>query len=192
VLPSAAMGPLGNGILVALLRLPVFHEDLEEVGRIERMTTIAYAIESATIRATCGDAWPELGCRRIWKRSREELASLLVMKAWKETALCRRWHAGDCRGSECDHGTSAGLWQLKPTPWMTEWPWDELAQTGFIPTAYSAWYAARILSCGLKTCGSVEGAVAIYATGSSCEWDEAAERVSLAVRIRRDIKRARG
>ena len=195
MLPSLPMGPLGHAVLIALLRLPIWHEDREEMERDARIAVIAQAIESATLRATCGDRWPELGCRKSWPGSPETLAALLAMKAWKEAALARRWHMGDCRGSECDHGTSQSLWQLKPVRWMTEHPWSEITGTDLVSTTYAAWYAARALSCGYRACGDLPGAISMYATGSQCWWPGATDRVRLAVtleiRIRREMRAAR-
>lgn len=191
MLPSAAMGPLGNAVLLALVRLPVWHEDTEEVGREARLATIAEAVESASTRATCGDRWAEAvdpPCVPIWPRTAEELASLLAMKAWKETALSSRWHAGDCRGKECDGGTSQSPWQLKKARWMTAYPWEDLPQHDLVSTTWAAWYAARVLSCGYSRCHSVEGAVSAYATGSRCDWGEAPSRVRLAQSIQLQIR----
>ena len=181
------MGSLGFAVLLCLLELPVWHEDRHEHGRHQRLEVIAAAIENATLRATCGDRWPELGCEPVWPRSPEALAGLLVAKAWKESALARRWHAGECRSGECDHGLSLSLWQIRKTSWMREHPHEELARTSLIPTTYAAWYASVILSRGLKQCGTLAGAISIYATGHRCHWRGAPARVALAQTMTRRI-----
>jgi hypothetical protein len=185
------MGPLGKAVFLALVRLPVWHEDTEEIGREDRLAVMAASVENATLRATCGDRWAELvdpPCRPIWRRSPEELASLLSMKAWKETALAARWHAGDCRGKECDGGTSMSPWQLKRAAYMVEAPWEAIIGTDLTATTWGAWYAARALSCGYNRCRSVEGAVSVYATGGSCDWSGAPGRVRLAQAINLQIR----
>jgi hypothetical protein len=183
------MGPLGKGILVALLRAHVWHEDVAEEGREERLGVMAEATESAVLRATCAGGWPSIGCRPNWSGSRRRLAALLAMTAIWESALSRRIHAGDCRGAECDHGLSIGPWQVRRPGWMTIESWRGMAGVDLISTTDAAWYAATVLSRCRRRCRTDEGAVAMYATGRSCSWSGAAERVESADKIERWIRR---
>lgn len=172
---------------MALLRAHVWHEDVAEEGRAERLGVIAEATESAVLRATCAGQWPGLGCRRIWMGTRSRMAALLAMKAIEESGLGRRIHAGQCRGAECDWGTSIGLWQVKRPRWMPEKQWRGLAGVDLVSTTEAAWYAARVLAWARRRCGTDEGAIAMYATGGSCEWKGAAERIEATVEIERRI-----
>ncbi len=178
-------------LLTLLLELPVWHGDTETLAeRTARMDTVAQSVDDASLRAVCGGPWadsPDI-CRPIWTESQVDLAVLLLAKGFMESAYASRWHLGDCRGAEWDHGTSQSLWQLKQARWMTEAPWSSITGHDLTSTTMAAWYAAWALSYGYRHCRDLEGAISIYARGNTCRWSGAAHRLRFYQRLRRKAR----
>lgn len=132
----------------ALMELAPWHEDREEENRSERVQEIADGIDDAT-----GD---------------DVERAFLAMTAYQESRLARFVHLDlpkcrEGRGGWCDKGKSFSPWQLKKM---------NRNET----TAQSAVVALDRYRKGLNACGSIAGAISMYATGKTCEWKEAAER----------------
>ena len=181
--------------MLVLLSLPAYHADKESSeARFHRLETIARAIDSASLEATCtgpfadADEW----CRPVWGGSRAELAALLVAVAWHETRLARHIHEGRCAEYECDavrlpdgrlFHRARSVWQLHASGLVPPPVWREIVGTAYYPTTRAAYAAASVLGAGVRRCGSVNGAVAFYAKGTGCRWSGAAPRVVLYRRI---------
>ncbi len=148
--------------LAALESFPVWEGDRSEPAeaRKARLSDMADAIDSAT-------------------KSREERA-LLIMKAWHESRFARYVQLDEprCRDGvdgRCDHGESLGPWQQKGT-------------ARNISLEEQASRALKLLRDHMARCKSrgaepVAGAIALYATGHSCSWSGAGERVATWRRI---------
>ena len=170
---------LQQSLLAALLSLRPFHTDVEtESERLARLTTISAAIAAAAVEATCEGAKPEATCTAVYPGNTRELAFLLVSQAYHETRLAKHVHEGRCRThiGECDSGRAIGLWQLQAGPHLPKDEWKTLAGTDFDATRRSAFEAARALGRGLNYCRSTRGAIALYATGRTCNWQHADAR----------------
>lgn len=119
-------------------------------------------------------------CKRYWHGSPRELGFLLLGQAFFETRLALHVHAGQCRVEigECDGGRAISLWQLQYGYHLPVERWRTLSGTDLESTREAALEASRALARGRNFCkGSLEGAVASYATGKSCRWKGAAKRV---------------
>ncbi len=129
-------------------------------------------------RAGSNNARSSKQCRPIWRGDRAELAFLLLAQAYFETRLALHVHQGRCRShlGECDSGRAIGLWQLQAGGHLPKERWSTLAGTDLAATTRAAWEAARALSRGRNYCGSLTGAVSLYATGRTCRWVPAAKR----------------
>ena len=164
--------PLADWLLPILLSLAPYGADHETpIDREIRMTVIADAIAAAVTEAEV-------------ERPRE-VAAMLVAAGWWESRFALHVHEGRCRVSigECDHGRARSPWQLHRSARMTADEWATMNGADFEATRLAALHAARTLAAARGRCGSVEGAFALYATGSSCHWSGAAARVRLTQRI---------
>jgi hypothetical protein len=160
LLPTAAL-------LTVLSSLPPASDEAEPPEeRTERLGAVAVAVAKAV------DATP-------WPGPRGELAALLVAQGYAESGFSRRIQLGQCRPRECDGGRAHGPWQIHRGGIV---PWDSWVAMGQGDVEQGALYAARILASTYRACGSLEGAIGLYATGKTCVWKGAAER---AVRTRR-------
>jgi hypothetical protein len=195
---------LSESLLAAALSFTPWHGDAEsEAERAARLTTIAEAIHIAAQNAVCaqdapalpplGDEPPEASapeggpppCVRLWNGDARQLAFLLLTQAYFETHLAQHVHEGNCRVhlGECDGGRATSLWQLHYGPHLAKERWEKLAGTDLAATAHSAYEASRALSRGRNHCGSVVGAISLYATGRSCSWEPAEQRATFLERL---------
>lgn len=171
------MSPTATAILTALLALPPYHRDAEVMAERERrLSTVAVAIDQVVARYTCGDTTEP--CRPAWPGTRPQLAAMLVTQGFFESGFAQHLHEGVCGPHECDGGRAHGLWQVHaggPVPFEA---WQEMSGTSARSTWTSAFYAASLLSKSMKACGTLAGAVSMYATGKTCEWAGAAPRIA--------------
>lgn len=188
-----------ESLLAAALTFSSWHGDNEtEEARAARLRTIAEAINIATLHAVCVKDAPSLpdlpgddpeattkACTRIWRGSPKELAFLLLTQAYFETHLAQHVHEGKCRVhlGECDGGKATSLWQLQAGGHLPKSRWEKLSGTSLAATTHAAYEAGKALSRGRNYCGNVQGAVALYATGRTCRWKPAEQRVSFVRRL---------
>ncbi len=162
------MTPLASAVLFMLLGLPPSTGDREAPEeRATRLADVAQAIGEAAEQIP----WPE---------SRESLASVLVAQGYFESGFSKRIQEGHCRRYECDGGRARSPWQLHrgtQVPWDT---WEQLGTQGVESVTLGARSAARILASTYRACGSLEGALGMYATGRTCEWGGSAKRAQMA------------
>jgi hypothetical protein len=185
--------PLSIAIVLSQLLVPAI--DRNEVNRNDRLTSIAIAESRAADRATCSGEFKGTGCTRIIA-SRTEAAAILTEWADAETALRSNVHRDECRKYECDPirlrvkgGTivmhlARSLWQLHRGSWTAE-RWVAISGATQQATDAAAWEAIKRFQLARGQCGgTIEGAFANLATGKSCMWWGAHERVLKAERIR--------
>lgn len=177
---------LKESLLAAAMSFPSWYGDLESTeDRVSRLAMIALAIDDASLAAVCGRPEDKSvredapSCIKLWQGDQQELAFLLLTQAFFETRLALHVHQGNCRShlGECDSGRATSLWQLQAGGHLPEEHWAKLAGTTLESTTLAAREATRALGRGLNYCGSVEGAVSLYATGRTCNWSPAAKRV---------------
>lgn len=191
---------LKEALLAAALTLQPWHGDVEEPEeRRARLQTITRAIAEAVQIATCAspesteesDSVKESGtaprsesdqepCQRVWPRGPRVLGFLLLSQAYFETRLAKHVHEGNCRVhiGECDSGRAISLWQLQAGPHLPEKEWALLGSSDLAATRQAAFHAAQALGRGTNYCGSIRGAIGLYATGQTCSWKPAANRES--------------
>ncbi len=192
---------LKETLLAAALTFQPWHGDEEEPeARRARLETIAQAIQEAVQVATCAPGAPshesvtaaseseeseEKECQPVWRRNPETLGFLLLAQAYFETRLAKHVHEGNCRVhiGECDSGRAISLWQLQSGPHLPKEEWELLGSSDLESTRRAAVHAAVALGRGANYCGSLRGAIALYATGQSCEWAPAARRESFVRRL---------
>lgn len=189
-----------ESLLAAALTFSSWHGDSEtEEERFARLHTIAEAISIAAQNAVCmkgapplpelpGDAAPpstSTPCSLLWRGSARELSFLLLTQAYFETHLARHVHEGKCRVNlgECDGGKATSLWQLQAGAHLSRSKWEKLSGTTLAATTHAAFEASRALSRGRNYCGSVRGAIGLYATGRTCRWQPAERRVAFLRRL---------
>lgn len=200
-----------ESLLAAALTLSAWYGDAEAPeAREARLLTIAQAINIATLQAVCATEASEFAevisevaqlqeptsenqekraqadkCLPLWHGSPRRLAFLLLTQAYFETRLAVHIHEGKCRVriGECDAGRATSLWQLHAGPQLSRGLWRKLSGTDLIATTGAAFEAARALSRGRNHCRSMEGAVSLYATGKTCSWRPAAQRVDFLTRL---------
>lgn len=191
---------LKESLLAAAMTFPAWYGDKESPDdRQARLSVIAQAIDDAVGIATCRDSKPSrrgsssrskshveakreaAACKRFWHGSQRELGFLLLGQAFFETRLALHVHAGNCRVEigECDGGRSISLWQLQSNYHLPLERWRTLSGTDLESTREAALEASRVLARARNFCnGSLEGAIANYATGRSCRWKHAGKRMS--------------
>jgi hypothetical protein len=174
-----------EAVLTVLLALEPWYQDKAEVGRHERMTTIAIAITTAAHQTPS------------WKRSPEELAAFLVMQGMWESRFNRRVHAGQCAKDECDPSrrrglivwTSRSVWQLKQGRLSAE-AWAGLSGLELGPTTNAALLAAERVSEAHRRCGSARGSIIGYARGRcDAKFDQTEMRLGTYERVLAVIRR---
>lgn len=190
-----------ESILAAIISLPLAQyprgADPETVDvRQQRFAIIAEAIDIAAREATCSTLDPKAECTPWWPAAQqEELAAMLITLAWHETKFILRVHAGQCRSDECDalrmkgglvHHRARSSWQVQRNPRMvSKSEWEGMVGTSLESTTIAARVATRILSEGRSRCAKGQEtkwerpAVSAYATGFSCSWSKADQRVSM-------------
>ena len=163
------------------------HESDEQ--RAARMSTIANAIADATEHATCtGSYFGDENCERAWHGDALELEALLVTIAGFESSFSRRIHEGHCLPGECDSGLAKSLWQLHAGELVPMSVWSEIGAATAESTALAAYSAAKVLGYSADRCGgSIEGAISMYATGSTCHWAGATKRVRACEKIQAQL-----
>lgn len=124
-------------------------------------------------------------CQRVWQGDPRVLAFLLLGQAYFETRLARHVHAGRCRTKigECDSGRAISLWQLQAGHHLPKEKWETLSGTDLASTRLAALEAAKIVSRSHNFCGSMSGAISLYATGKSCRWAPSKQRVQFIRRL---------
>jgi hypothetical protein len=152
------------------------HESAEQ--REARMSIIADAVVDASEHATCSGVYEgDVGCEVIWHGDVAALEALLVTLAGFESNFSRRIHEGHCLPGECDSGHAKSLWQLHAGELVPMSVWSEIGAATTESTALAAYSAAKVLGYSADRCGgSIEGAISMYATGSTCHWAGAAKR----------------
>lgn len=166
----------------------------DQVARDRRFQIIAEAVNTVVRNATCQDVEPEKKCVAWWPSDQgDRLAAMLVTLAWYESKFMLRIHESRCNSDECDSFTMAGgqighrarsLWQVHFNPYVvSKQDWEGLRGSSLEATTKAATAAARVLVAGRAGCargrskGWEYGAVSAYATGSSCKWSGASDRV---------------
>lgn len=200
-----------ESLLAAALTLSAWYGDAEAPeAREARLLTIAQAINIATLQAVCAreaieftDLISEVEelrydsssgdqpvqqhgeCLPLWHGSARRLAFLLLTQAYFETRLAVHIHEGKCRVNlgECDGGRATSLWQLHAGSQLSKAHWRKLSGTSLVATTGAALEAARALSRGRNHCRSMKGAVSLYATGKTCSWRPAEQRVNFLTRL---------
>lgn len=117
-------------------------------------------------------------CTRMWSGDPRVLGFLLLAQAYFETHLARHVHEGKCRAhiGECDSGRAISLWQLQAGPHLPKAEWETLGGSDLGATRLAALEATRALSRGANYCGTLRGAIGLYATGQTCNWKPAVRR----------------
>lgn len=154
-------------ILAILLSLPPFSGDVE--SPVERASRMHHTTASIMYAEAAVD----------WPGDRRELIGLLISIGWFESRFALHVHQGDCRPNECDRGKAVGPWQV----WMKGPRRQAATGTDLSATRAAALEAARVLTRARRACGSGLGSVSLYATGATCHWDGAEERVRFAEAI---------
>lgn len=172
-------------ITLILLSLEPFYGDKEPWDvRTERMTLIAEAIDDASSKATCEDAYAVDSCKKIWNGSKKDLALLLVTKGFWESRFAKHVHEGKCHPKECDavlvrgkvYHKARSIWQIQKVPSLVSNQEYKMMNSSTLEgTKVSANVATRFLSLGLNTCHNIKGAIAMYG-GAGCNWTGANNR----------------
>lgn len=168
---------LASAILVALSTLPATYGEGEEPEEREaRLGRIAAAIEDASTDPN-------------WPGTRLELAAALVTKAWWESGLALRVHRAGPRKDKS--GFSISLWSLHSWRLVPHSEWKTLG--GLEGTEQSAKVAARVLSFARERCGATRrnwafATFSLYATGRTCSWKGARDRVWTYRRVLEQLK----
>lgn len=119
-----------------------------------------------------------------WRGDRRELAALVLAIGWHETRFARV-APDDCpiRGG-CDRGKAWHYYQTHTPRQEREDGWPGLSKAtrdAVVAVRRGAGY------CGGSGMARLVGAVSVYATGRSCSWSGAAQRVRLAKWIERRL-----
>jgi len=147
---------------------------------------VAKAIDEASSKATCMDAYDAAGCERKWQKTKKELALLLVTKGFWESRFAKNVHENKCRNYECDAYKSQGkvlhkarsIWQIQKTGLVTPEEYSKMKASSQEATNMSAEVATRYLAIGMNQCKTIKGAIAIYGGADSCNWKGAESRYS--------------
>lgn len=171
-------------MLFLLWMLPSFYMDKEsKEERMNRLSNIAVAIDDASSKATCTDKYlQDPTCKKIWQRPKQDLALMLVTQGFWESRFAEHVDKNRCRISigECDHGRAKTVWQIQRGHWVSDERWKKLQDGTLEGTIEAANVAAETLSLAGSRCGwTNEGTISLYATGKTCNWKGAPERVRL-------------
>lgn len=170
-------------IFSILLTLPPNHLDQEtEIARRDRLEVIATAINYASSAVTCDGYGPE--CEAEFPGTKVEIAFLLITTGRFESGFAENVHKDRCRPYQCDVSIDIyGKIHFRArTPWQMQRHgeaklyWDHMMGADQLSTNYAAYAAARMLSRSKRACGSIPGAISMYAHGRSCQWKHANER----------------
>ena len=169
--------------------------------RAEHLRRVAYAIASASERATWTGPWAAADAtigRRVWPGSAEELAAVLVTTGYWESRFSVAVQAGRCLESGC-----GPRWRLAHSDWQIEQSaavspalWRSLRGLGEVPISDAAWTSARLLALSRGHCAAhardwVEPTLSGYAIGSACSWSGAARRVPMVWSVLYRLRRLR-
>jgi hypothetical protein len=157
-----------------LASLAPWHADIAEPAT-ERAERLDLAKAEAVARAEEEERWQ--GSRRM-------LAALVLSIGWHETRFARVAPVACPTPGGCDRGRAWHYYQTHTV--------DEMREDGWLGLSVATREAIRVLRQGAAHCGGsgrdrLLGAVSIYATGKTCHWSGADERVRLAERIVRRL-----
>jgi hypothetical protein len=149
-----------TAVLALLLALPTCWADRAEPGRVERLGTIAHAIEASTPSVT--------------------VRARLIATAYAESRFCRSVHAGTRKG-----GRGEGLWQIEPGSHRSR-PYSGLTPGATDAAAASAAYLLEHSA----QCGPGDAAVLTAYAGRPCgvPWASIQTRVNLTAWARRRLE----
>ncbi len=170
-------------ILTLLLSLQPWYEDAKREkpeAREARLAVVAQSVARATAILTCDGASEEDKCERKWNGSRESLAVMLVNLGWWESRYALHVHQNRCRVliGECDAGRARSPWQLQISRQVEIRRWAKIAGTSRPATNEAAHAAADVFAMAHGRCKSMEGAIAMYATGKVCKWKRSGDRMA--------------
>lgn len=170
------------GILAAATSLPGVRDD----GHLQ---AYAAGTASAVEAATCSGDWSNTDwCQPVWRRSKRELAALLVNIGWFESGLLARIAANRCRPHECDATKlldgriihrARGTYQIQYTGAVSPTEWREMVGLSEYSFFVGGYAAARMLSAHERSCKSVSGAISGFATGGRCGWGGTPNRMAM-------------
>jgi hypothetical protein len=186
-------------IFAILLTLPQYENDINvetQQQHQDRLETFSYAIAEASHESVCENNNNAQFC---WTKTELELSMLLVSKAWHETRFSQHIHAGKCNPGECDtvwktwtspktqqqvkyaaYYKARSNWQIhRNSTYVSQEEWKNMPGTSLLSTKTSAIVAARMLGFTYDRCKTLTGAISLYATGKSCKWSGARNRVWL-------------
>jgi hypothetical protein len=186
-------------IFAILLTLPQYENDINvetQQQHQDRLETFSYAIAEASHESVCEN---NNNAKFCWTKTELELSMLLVSKAWHETKFSQHVHAGKCNPGECDtvwktwtspktqqqvkyaaYYKARSNWQIhRNSTYVSQEEWKNMSGTSLLSTKTSAIVAARMLGFTYDRCKTLTGAISLYATGKSCKWSGAQNRVWL-------------
>ena len=172
--------------LVLLSLQPSYSDNETWVERTGRMEIVAQAIDDASSKATCSDAYAVPECKKVWNGSKRDLGLLLVTKGFWESGFAKNVHEGKCMPKQCDsiivRGNIVHLarspWQIQRTGLVGADEYSKMKTASLESTTISANVAVRYLSMGMNRCSTIHGAMAIYGGANSCDWPGVAGRVA--------------
>lgn len=177
-----------------LVGLPAFYRDVEtpEEREMRMVTVVAPALVDVASEATCSGAYATVECKKLWPGTKLDLVLMLVTKGWWESRFAVHVQAGKCGPRECDaykdHYTkkivhrAASYFQVQATGLVPMKEWRTLTGLDYEPTRRAAWAAAKVASASRNRCARSPGSwefvtVSAYASGRSCSWRGAHQRV---------------
>jgi hypothetical protein len=169
--PSSAASNRSE-VLNALKSLPTYFEDR---GKSDEKDAQLRTVAAAIHKASGGD---------------RQIAALLVVIAFHESALSLRIHAGACKANECDHGLAASLWQLHANGRSLE-EWATLAGQDPEATLKAATAAAQLLQALRHSCGRESAYILTAFAGRRCsatDWAGLAPRLATLKKIEGKLK----
>jgi hypothetical protein len=188
------MTAIYEAILALALSLTPWHGDHESPAEREsRMEVFGEAITYAVERSTCTGAFEQEGCTRIWNGDPLELGVVLLGLAQSESGLAKHIHEDRCRDDECDpfvDKRTGRIGHRAKSSWQIQWggkvpaaEWRTIGGSSPAATARAAWAAAKVLSFARERCGSLQGAVSLYGTGTVCNWPRSRARTESYLRM---------
>lgn len=183
-------------ILLILQSISPYYEDKETAQeRTDRMTILANSIDYAAHASVCQKLSAEgtKKCKKLFDGDPIYMAAMLLTIGRFESAFAKHVHENKCRTKqgECDGGRARSPWQFQNTPLTSKW-WVKYKGADLKSTKIGAWAATNVIANAFKGCGSWQGSIAMYATGSTCKWSRAKERydwfVKTNIQLRKLIK----
>jgi hypothetical protein len=172
-----------NELIVALVAImlawPAYGTDKEKPeDRKTRYTVIASSVANAVEWASCtGEYANDDECTPTYKGDVVALAAAHINLARFESSLAKHVHENRCnwKGGECDGGRAKSPWQFQRTM-PARHVWDAYKGADQDSTDDAAHLVAKFLVGFHRSCGTWEGAYAMYATSKSCKWAGAKKR----------------